>query len=229
MSVKKQPAPSVVSAVVTVSGITPCPDVLVAAYSHTTAVIWGKIWRYSNMSRGVCDASVLRIAEELNLTPNTIAKHIKLLEADGYVSDTTPDVRNKPHVYVDTGKLRVKIALETGEDTGTQNLSSRYANFAHEESTTKGSRAKTNVFAVYEENIGDLTTIMEETLIDAEKDYPEAWILEAIALAVQNNKRNWRYCETILERWKASGKDTGKGGKPVPTQKDALKKAGYDV
>ena len=62
----------------------------------------------------------------------------------------------------------------------------------------------------------------------AEQEYPEAWILEAISLAVQNNKQNWRYCETILKRWKNKGKDNGKG-KPAPTLNDAMRNAGYDV
>lgn len=221
-------AKSILDALVTASGFTPCPDVLVKKYSHTTALVWGKVWRFTNMEDGVCKASILRIAAELNLTANTVTKHMQILESDGYIEDTTPGVRNKPHEYIDTGKLHLKIALDMGESGGTQKLRTRYSKIAHEESTTKGSRAKTNVFAAYEENIGPLTAIMAETLIDAEKDYPETWILEAIALAVKNNKRNWRYCETILLRWKASGKDEGKGG-TAPTQKDALKKAGYDV
>ena len=227
MSVKK-PAPATVPSVVTASGFTPAPDTLVEKYGHTTPTVWGKIWRYSQMADGVCKASILRLASELNLTPNTVAKHVSLLETDGYVKDMTPDVRNKPHIYVDTGKLRIKISLEMAEFGGTQNLSSRYSKIAHEESTTKGARAKSNIFAAYEANIGALTAIMAETLVNAEKEYPEQWIIDAITLAVQREARNWRYCETILERWKKNGKDTGKG-KPAPTQKDALKKAGYDV
>lgn len=221
-------SPSIVESVVTASGFTPCPDILVKKYSHTTALVWGKVWRYTNMDDGVCNASILRIAAELNLTANTVAKHMQMLEGGKYIKDTTPDVRNKPHEYIDTGKLRLRIALEMAEDGGTQNLRSRYSKIAHEESTTKSSRAKRTVFAAYEENIGALTSIIAETLMDAEKDYPDDWILEAIQIAVQNEKRNWRYCETILKRWKANGKDAGKG-KPAPSRNDALKKAGYDV
>ena len=228
MSTKNPAAPTTVPAIVTASGFTPCPDALVTLYGHTTATVWGKIWRYSQMADGVCKASVLRLAEEMGMTANTFAKHAHILEVNGYIQDTTPDVRNKPHIYVDTGKLRIKISLEMSESGGTQKLSSRYSIIAHEESTTKVSRAKTKIFAAYEENIGALTAMMAEMLIDAEQEYPEAWILEAIALAVQNNKRNWRYCETILKRWKSNGKDEGKG-KPKPTHDEALRKAGYDA
>jgi DnaD/phage-associated family protein len=225
---KKKPAPSIVPSVVTASGFTPCPDVLVDLYGSTTATVWGKIWRYSQMADGVCKASVLRLADELNMSANTFSKHAQILEVNGYIEDTTPDVRNKPHVYVDTGKLRIKISLEMSEIGGTQKLSSRYAKIEHEESTTKVLRAKTKIFAAYEENIGALTAIMAETLIDAENEYPESWVLDAISIAVQNEKRNWRYCETILKRWKSNGKDAGKG-KPKITIDEALRKAGYDA
>ena len=29
---------------------------------------------------------------------------------------------------------------------------------------------------------------------------------DAIELAVKNNKRNWKYCEAILKRWKEEGR-----------------------
>ncbi len=49
-----------------------------------------------------------------------------------------------------------------------------------------------NVFKVYEEN--------------AEELYQAYWITDAIELAVKNNKRNWKYCEAILKRWKEEGR-----------------------
>lgn len=52
--------------------------------------------------------------------------------------------------------------------------------------------------------------MVADTLQDAEKVYPLQWITDAIQLAVHNNKRNWRYCETILKRWQTDGKDDGK-------------------
>jgi DnaD/phage-associated family protein len=62
-----------------------------------------------------------------------------------------------------------------------------------------------NVFRLYEENIGPLTPLIADTLKDAEGLYPAEWIAEAIELAVKNNKRNWKYCEAILKRWKEEG------------------------
>ena len=63
-----------------------------------------------------------------------------------------------------------------------------------------------NIFKLYEENIGPLTPLIADALKDAEETYPPEWIAEAIELAVKNNKRNWRYCEAILKRWKEEGR-----------------------
>lgn len=72
-----------------------------------------------------------------------------------------------------------------------------------------------NVFRLYEENIGPLTPMIADALKDAEETYHAEWIAEAIELAVKNNKRNWKYCEAILKRWK----DEGRHGKT--NQRDA--------
>ncbi|HJS17166.1 MAG TPA: DnaD domain protein [Anaerolineales bacterium] len=63
-----------------------------------------------------------------------------------------------------------------------------------------------NVFKLYEENIGPLTPLIADALKDAEETYSAEWIGEAIELAVKNNKRNWKYCEAILKRWKEEGR-----------------------
>jgi DnaD/phage-associated family protein len=63
-----------------------------------------------------------------------------------------------------------------------------------------------NVFQLYEENIGPLTPMIADALKDAEATYPPVWIADAIALAVKNNKRSWKYAEAILKRWKEEGR-----------------------
>ena len=62
-----------------------------------------------------------------------------------------------------------------------------------------------NIFRLYEENIGPLTPMIAEALGDAENTYPKQWIEEAIRIAVEKNKRNWRYAEAILKRWQREG------------------------
>jgi DnaD/phage-associated family protein len=75
-----------------------------------------------------------------------------------------------------------------------------------------------NVFRLYEENIGPLTPLIADALKDAEELYSDEWVADAIELAVKNNKRNWKYCEAVLKRWKDEGRhgkkdrqDSGKG------------------
>ncbi|HET9589286.1 MAG TPA: DnaD domain protein [Anaerolineales bacterium] len=63
-----------------------------------------------------------------------------------------------------------------------------------------------NIFKLYEENIGPLTPLIADALKDAEEEYSAEWIAESIELAVKNNKRNWKYCEAILRRWKEEGR-----------------------
>ena len=55
-----------------------------------------------------------------------------------------------------------------------------------------------NIFRLYEENIGPLTPLIADTLRDAESEYPEDWIRQAVEIAVQNNVRKWNYIEAIL-------------------------------
>jgi DNA replication protein len=66
-----------------------------------------------------------------------------------------------------------------------------------------------NIFALYEQNIGMITSIIAEELKEAEKLYPPQWIEEAFKEAVTLNKRNWKYIARILERWASEGKDSG--------------------
>ena len=64
-----------------------------------------------------------------------------------------------------------------------------------------------NIFRLYEENIGPLTPLIADMLKEAEGLYREEWFEEAFTIAVKNNKRNWRYVEAILKRWKEEGKN----------------------
>jgi DnaD/phage-associated family protein len=67
-----------------------------------------------------------------------------------------------------------------------------------------------NIFRLYEENIGALTPMIADALVEAEETYPAVWIEEAIQIAVRKNKRNWAYALAILERWRREGKHGGK-------------------
>lgn len=68
-------------------------------------------------------------------------------------------------------------------------------------------RERTNIFTLYEQNIGLLTPMIAEELKDAEKVYPAEWIEDAVKIAVENNVRRWSYIHKILERWHLDGRD----------------------
>ena len=64
-----------------------------------------------------------------------------------------------------------------------------------------------NIFQLYERNIGPLTPMLAETLREAEADYPQDWIEDAIGIALENNVRRWRYVDAILRSWREKGRD----------------------
>ena len=64
-----------------------------------------------------------------------------------------------------------------------------------------------NIYQLFEKNIGVLTPMLAESLKDAEDEYPQEWVEEAIRIAVEKNVRNWRYIEAILRRWQERGYD----------------------
>ena len=68
---------------------------------------------------------------------------------------------------------------------------------------------RSNIYSLYEQNIGILTPIVAEKIGEAEQRYPLEWIEEAISEAVSLNSRNWRYISRILERWQKEGKGNG--------------------
>ncbi len=69
------------------------------------------------------------------------------------------------------------------------------------------------VFRLYEQNIGILTPLIAERLVDALETYPSEWIADAIGEAVSYNRRSWRYINRILENWAVAGRgETGPEG-----------------
>lgn len=94
------------------SGFTPAPDFLIKKYGFVTALVWGRIWRYCQMRDGICRAKIETISEELGMSDRTIFRHIDPLVNDGFLKDITPDLKNRPHIYADTGKLRIRISVE---------------------------------------------------------------------------------------------------------------------
>jgi len=73
------------------------------------------------------------------------------------------------------------------------------------EIATPGKRS--NIFELYEDNIGLISPILADELKDAEATYPPQWIEDAFKIAVENNVRRWSYIRAILERMATAGRD----------------------
>ena len=77
-------------------------------------------------------------------------------------------------------------------------------------------RARPNIFALYENNIGTMTPMVAEQLKEAEGEYSQAWIREAFEIAVSRNKRSWGYIAALLRSWADEGRDDGKSRRYSP-------------
>lgn len=84
-----------------------------------------------------------------------------------------------------------------------------------------------NIFKLYEENIGPLTPMIADALKDAEATYSPEWVRDTIELAVKNNKRNWKYCEAILKRWKEEGRGEKQDRRNAEKDRDKYVKGEY--
>lgn len=67
--------------------------------AHTTALVFGLIWRNSQKRYKICFAKQTTMADQVGISVRTFRKHIRRLEELGYIEDTTPDLRNRPHCY----------------------------------------------------------------------------------------------------------------------------------
>jgi DnaD/phage-associated family protein len=68
------------------------------------------------------------------------------------------------------------------------------------------SHVRSNVFVLYEQNIGPLTPMIAESLRDALATYPGDWIEDAIKVAVRQNARKLNYILAVLDRMKREGR-----------------------
>jgi DNA replication protein len=86
---------------------------------------------------------------------------------------------------------------------------------------------RSNIFVLYEQNIGLLQPLLAEELRDAERTYPVDWIEDAFRIAVENNVRRWSYVRRILERWATEGKDDGADRRDVEEDRKRYTKGKY--
>lgn len=66
--------------------------------------------------------------------------------------------------------------------------------------------ARPGIFRLYEENVGTITPLVGERMLEAIESYPPEWIEDAFREAALLNRRNWRYIERILQNWAQEGR-----------------------
>lgn len=71
------------------------------------------------------------------------------------------------------------------------------------------SAAWPGIFKLYEDNIGVITPMIADMLLEAEKNFPPEAIQFAFEEAVKKNARNWKYIETILRNRQEKGTSNG--------------------
>ena len=91
----------------TLSGFIIAPDAIIEKHGVVVAAVYGRVWRYAQQKNKVCYASIDTIAENLRLSRSTVIRHLKTLKDAGYLIDLTPELRNKPHTYKLSGKVKL--------------------------------------------------------------------------------------------------------------------------
>lgn len=102
---------------------------------------------------------------------------------------------------VDANRRRIRAGLTVAGDT-----TARWRGTLRVE--------RPSIFTLYEQNVGLVTPIIADRLVEAIERYPEAWVEDAIEEAVAYNRRNWRYIQRILENWASEGRtdEANRGG-----------------
>jgi DnaD/phage-associated family protein len=162
--------------------------------------------------------------------------HVGLLDS---LSSAVPDARPQDTLQsmlrqaVERGVvLRVEISLDSGSETlyfmnsptGRKAMEAIEAGRWQPGDTNNPVEIlpeRPNIYALYEANIGSITPMIAEELKDAEAEYPAYWIEEAVRLAVEHNKRSWKYARAILDRWDREGRGRGLTGRSA--QQDGQK------
>lgn len=73
-------------------------DALARRLGGRAALVFGVVYRHCRMSEHICRASLGRLAELTGCNESTVKRHLRDLIDDGYLVDTTPGLRNHPHI-----------------------------------------------------------------------------------------------------------------------------------
>ena len=151
--------------------------------------------------------------------PLCLADFYTYPEFTGQLGSTTAEIRANLlkglHANLDAGFLLTEGAAEIengfpfflNSQRGEQALRMQGDQSSYQSNRDLHPPAQKGWMRLYEENIGPITPLAAEMLKDAEQEFPEEWLREAMQIAVANNVRKWKYIEAILKSWKEEGRN----------------------
>ncbi len=159
------------------------------------------------------------VSEDVIYTDRTLLDGIRLVASS---RELEGDIRHGIEILIAHDAI-VRICVEEGQEESFWLMPKEPENQRNLNAFVRGERVfpyrrldsavtarvvveRPNVFRLYEQNIGVLTPLIADQLIEAIELYPNDWIDEAINEAVSLNRRNWRYIQRILQRWATEGR-----------------------
>ena len=158
------------------------------------------LWRLDHMDglfRALAEADL--DPRELGLGPDEIRSGLQAAEKRGSLLKSVHDGQALYFMHSPSGRAAAEAFSQSGWPAAG--------------SVASAPLERPNVFRLYEDNIGPLTPMIADALKDAEATYSTACVADAIELAIKHNKRNWKYSEAILRRWKEEGRAEKQSGR----------------
>ena len=171
--------------------------------------------------------AVSTVAEKTGYSERSVQRITRILEEKGYLipDGQGPKGTNKWRIPHEGGAILSPLDVggdmggEKGVTTTTERgdiaVSPESSLTVIKPSSTDGDKS---AFRLYENNIGLLTSIIRDKMLDAIDNYPNQWILDAINEAVVHNARSWAYIDKILLNWEKRGKS--KSSNPADKQSE---------
>jgi len=157
-----------------------------------------------------------QLSKMLNITPKLLRRATKRMQEVGKISVNGAGIHitNWEHYqgdFVRVQKHRARVTNETPQRSVTNETRrgrGRGRGEGREEkiSSSSATGARVGEIArVYEANIGAITSMVADELVDIADTYPSGWFEAAVKEAVNSNHRSLNYVKAILERWKVEG------------------------
>jgi DnaD/phage-associated family protein len=174
-----------------------------------------------------CYPGVRRICRKTNLSIGTVVKALNALRHNGFTQLEGQSRRKTFNYTVLVARIAEFQWLEQSDSSGYN--SSVLATRAKPSLTALPTPKKNDEAALatisraYESEIGVITGMIRDELIEASTSYPLQWTKDAIHEAAIQNKRGWKYVLAILTRWKAQGNQETMKLEVTKYQKPAIK------